>query len=176
MIKKIYILIFIVSLASCIQEKDSKINNRNLYFDLQGYFEKEVARLQKLNPTLGKTVSVNGVNESKKVKVADWKKELAIFANADINKASWQGSFNITKVGGAVVYSSNNKKIPVKKLYVVGQGAKVREIEIIIANKNILFQSNDTLHYYPDSLYLIKKQQKIRLLNEKKYTISGKFK
>lgn len=176
MTKNTYILLFVLALISCNQGKDSKIDSGNAYFDLQGYFEKEIARLQRLNPTVSKTVSVNGINESNNVKVADWKKELAIFANADINKASWQGSFTNKKVGSADVYSSDSKKIPVKRVYVAKRGSEIQKIEIIIANKNILFQSNDTLSYYPDSLYLIKKQQKIRLLNEKKYTISGKFK
>jgi len=176
MTKNTYILLFVLALISCNQGKDSKIDSGNAYFDLQGYFEKEIARLQRLNPTVSKTVSVNGINESNNVKVADWKKELAIFANADINKASWQGSFTNKKVGLADVYSSDSKKIPVKWVYVAKRDSEIQKIEIIIANKNILFQSNDTLSYYPDSLYLIKKQQKIRLLKEKKYTISGKFK
>ncbi|RZK20469.1 MAG: hypothetical protein EOO86_04255 [Pedobacter sp.] len=176
MTKRIYLLVFAFGLISCNQQKDSKANTDLLYFDVKGYFEKEIIRLQKLNPNVSKTVGVNGTVESKMVKIADWKKELTIFLNADINKASWKGSFSIKEQNGVDIYTSNHKKIPIKKVSITWKGQKAGKIEIIIANKNILFQSHDTLTYYPDSLYEIKKQQKIRLLSEKKYTIIGKLK
>ncbi|WP_231427366.1 hypothetical protein [Pedobacter sp. Leaf250] len=131
--------------------------------------------MQKLNPIINKTVTVNGELEKKEIKINDWKKELAIFSNADINRKSWRGSFAFKEKNGVDIYTSDNKKIPVKKVSITWNGEKAKRIEIIIANKNILFQSNDTLNYYPDSLYDIKKEQKIRLLNEKKYSITGKF-
>jgi len=175
MAKKIYILLFALVLFSCNQKNETRANTDLLYFDLKGFFEQEMVRLEKLNPTVDKTVSVNGTIENKKVKITNWKKELAIFINADINKASWRGSFNISKENNTDIYVSNNKKIPVKRVHIEKQGLKVSKIEIVISHTNILFQSQDTLSYYPDSLYEIKKQQKIKLLSEKKYKIIGKF-
>ncbi|RDC55400.1 hypothetical protein DU508_17670 [Pedobacter chinensis] len=175
MTKKIYIMLFALALFSCNQKNESEANTDLLYFDLKGFFEQEIVRLEKLNPTVNKAVSVNETPENKNVKITDWKKELAIFVNADINKASWRGSFKINKENNADIYVSNNKKIPVKKVHIEKQGLKVSKIEILIANTNILFQSHDTLSYYPDSLYEIKKQQKIKLLSEKKYKVIGKF-
>jgi len=176
MIKKRYIAVFAIALLSCNQRKAAEANTSFLYFDIKGYFGKEVARLQKLNSTVQKTVSVNGVTENKTTAITDWQKELAIFVNADINKTSWRGSFKIAKENGADVYTSDNKKIPVKKVVVEKRDLKVNKVEIIIDNKNILYQSQDTLTYYPDSLYQINKQQKIRLLKLKKYLIIGKLK
>jgi len=46
----------------------------------------------------------------------------------------------------------------------------------VISNKNILYSSGDTLVYYPDSLYEIRKHQKIKLLAQKTYQITGKLK
>jgi hypothetical protein len=176
MTKKLYILVFALALFSCNQRKEAEANTDLLYFDIKGYFGKEITRLQKLNPAVNKTVSVNGAAENKTAKIADWTKELAIFVNADINKTSWKGSFVASKQNGADVYTSDSKKIPVKKVSVFQDGLKVNKVEVIVDNKNILYRSLDTLTYYPDSLYAIKKQQKIRLLSEKKYSIVGKLK
>ncbi|WP_316823718.1 hypothetical protein [Pedobacter miscanthi] len=176
MTKKLYILVFALVLFSCNQRKEAEANTDLLYFDIKGYFGKEISRLQQLNPEVDKTVSINGASENKKEKITDWTKELAIFVNADINKTSWKGSFKTVKQNGTDVYTSDSKKIPIKKISVTQDGQKVDRVEIIIDNKNILYQSQDTLTYYPDSLYSIKKQQKIRLLKEKKYSITGKLK
>lgn len=176
MIKKISILAFALALFSCNQQKEAEANTSLTYFDIKGYFGKEISRLQQFNPNVDKTVSINGVSENKTAKITDWTKELAIFVNADINKTSWKGSFKTSKLDGADIYTSDSKKIPVKKILVIQNGNKVGKIEIIIDNKNILYQSQDTLTYYPDSLYTIKKHQKIRLLNEKRYLVIGKLK
>ncbi len=176
MTKKLYILVYALALFSCNQRKEAEANTDLTYFDIKGYFGKEISRLQQLNPDVDKTVSINGTSENKKAKITDWTKELAIFVNADINKTSWKGSFKTVKQDGTDVYTSDNKKIPIKKISVTQHGQQVDKIEIIIDNKNILYQSQDTLTYYPDSVYAIKKNQKIKLLNEKKYYIIGKLK
>jgi len=176
MTKKIYIFLFAAALLSC-NGKDEQAGDSNpLYFDIKGFFENEITRMSKLNPVVDKVVEINGTVERKTIKVSDWKKEFTIFLNADINKASWRGSFTVVKKDSAEVFTSDNKKIPIKSIQVDKIGSGVKKIEIVIANKNILFQSNDTLVYFPDSLYRIKKQQKIRLLSEKTYQITGKIK
>jgi len=176
MIKKLVILVFALAMFSCNQRKEAEANTDLLYFDVKGYFGKEISRLQRLKPIVNKTVSVNGTAENKTAKITDWAKELAIFVNADINKTSWKGSFKTTAQNGVDIYTSDNRKIPVKKVSITWNGQKAGKIEIIIDNKNILYQSQDTLTYCPDSLYAIKKQQKIRLLKEKKYSVIGKLK
>jgi len=176
MVKKLFFPVFALALFSCNQQKEAEINTSLSYFDVKGYFGREISRLQRLNPDVDKTVSINGIGENKKAKIADWTKELAIFVNADINKTSWKGSFKSKEQNGVDIYTSDNKKIPVKKISVTWKGQKAGKIEIIIDNKNILYQSQDTLIYCPDSLYKIKKQQKIRLLKEKKYSVIGKLK
>jgi len=175
MCKKFYIVVFALVFFSCNQRKESEANTNLLYFDIKGYFGKEINRLQKLTPTVKKTVSVNGAVEDKSIKINDWNKELAIFVDADINKTSWKGSFNSSKTDTTENFISTNKKIPVKNISIQRKGNQVLKLEIIIANQNILYSSNDTLTYYPDSLYQIKKQQKIELLKVKNYQISGRF-
>ncbi|WP_131538960.1 hypothetical protein [Pedobacter nototheniae] len=176
MTKNLYILVFALAFFSCNQRKESEANTDLLYFNTKGYFEKEALRLKKINPTVQKSVFINGSIESKATKIDDWEKELSIFVDADINKTSWKGSFKIIKAADTESYTSDNRKIPVKRITVVKLNDKITSIKIIRENKNIIYHSTDTLSYYPDSLYEIRKQQKIKLLNPKKYVITGKLK
>lgn len=172
--KKLFLFGLALALASCtLKEQENK--NTKAYFDLEGYLKKEALRLQKANPLINKTVVVGGKSETHKVKIADWKKELDLFIQSDINKAAWRGSFSSSLANGMSTYTSQNAKVPVKKLEVSFKGNKVSAIRIFVSNTNDLYKSNDSLSYYPDSLYQIKKVQQIRLRAEKKYEITGKF-
>jgi hypothetical protein len=176
MIKKHWLLIFALAFSACSSDQKPETTGKQAYFDLQGYFKKEIARLQKINPWVNKTVETNGRAEHKNIKIADWTQELAIFVDADINKTSWRGSFNVSKTDSTQRFTSDNKKIRIKELAITNKGAQIKRIQILVAVKNILYTSTDTLIYCPDSLYEIKKQQKIRLLSQKNYSIVGKLK
>ncbi len=174
--KPILLFLSFLLFISCNNSADKKQKTNLNYFDIKGYFEKEVARLTLKNPLITKTVSVNGATESKRIKITDWKKELTLFSDADINRASWKGLFELKKSNDQELYSSNNEKVPVKELMVIYKNNKVLGIKILIKNVNSLYTSIDTLSYYTDSLYQVKKMQNIKLLSEKSYTITGSFK
>lgn len=161
--------------SSCTLKEQDK-SNVTAYFDLAAYFKNEAARLAKSNLAITKTVAVNGTREEKKVKISDWEKEFETFISSDINKASWRGSFKLTKTEGEETYTSSSAKIPVKKLQIFYQNNKIRTIKVFINNNNNLYTSKDSLAYYPDSLYQINKTQQIKLMDEKKYIITGRFK
>lgn len=168
-------LIFSLFICSCKPAANEQRNTDSEYFDVKGYFDLEVARLSKLQPTIQKTVAVNGEAETKAIKITDWKHELSAFNDAEINRASWKGLFSVSKKENENVYTSNDKKVPVKKLKVVLVKGRINRISIIIQNSNILYNSIDTLTYCTDSLYQVKKQQNIRFLSNKNYLIEGKF-
>ncbi|WEK20321.1 MAG: hypothetical protein P0Y49_04100 [Candidatus Pedobacter colombiensis] len=146
------------------------------YFDIKGYFEKEALRLNKNNPLLTKTVVVNGAAETRKIHIPDWKKELSIFSDAEINRSAWKGLFGTTKNNEQELYTSDNEKVPVKEVLITKRNGRVYGIRILVKNTNMLYNSADTLSYYPDSLYQINKKQHIKLMAAKNYSITGKFK
>lgn len=150
-------------------------NNKLGYFDLKSFFHKEETRLQKSNPFVEKTVMVNADGETKKVQIADWTTEFAMFTNADLNRASWKGLFTVQKTSNTEIYTANNDKVPVKKVTINKHLNQISSIQIIVSNVNSLYSSTDTLNYYPDSLYLINKTQHIKLLPSKHYQVIGKI-
>lgn len=166
--------LIVLFLLSCGQRENKRINAPS-YFDINGYFEKEIERLQKNNPTVLKEVLAKGETEQKNLKISNWKTELASFIEADINKAAWRNEFTSKKVNSKTIYSTNNAKIPIKFIEVTKNKNKVTGIKIFKNSKNALYTSTDTLLYYPDSLYVIKSFQKIKLLNPKTYSVTGKL-
>ncbi len=173
---RILLVIFLVlAFYSCKPDKNRSIQIGNSYFDLKGYFGGEAARYAAEKPAVQKAVAINGKIETKKMVIKDWPRELAVFIDADINKSAWKGAFKVEKLKNGVRYTTTNKKIPIRKVSVFKQAEKINNIEIIIANHNLLYQSNDTLTYYPDSAYQIIKRQKIKLLDVKRYKISGRI-
>ncbi|MDQ8053817.1 MAG: hypothetical protein REI78_12360 [Pedobacter sp.] len=121
-----------------------------------------------------KTVSINGSKEQKKLKV-DWDREFGEFIEADINKASWSGMFAFSASDTSETYISQSDKIPVKQLEIKKNGNRIRSIKLIIINDNDLYRSHDTLSYYPDTLYHIIKSQKIKLMEQKRFEVVGRF-
>lgn len=165
----------ILALSACNLKEQEKVSTKT-YFDLDGYFKKEAARLTTTNPTIRKTVWVNGKAEEKTIAIKNWEKEFDSFISSDINKASWRGSFKLKKAGNVSTYTTQSAKIPVKKVEIVYDvHQKVKALKIFVVNTNDLYTSKDTLSYFADSLYQIKKVQQIRLMKEKKYEITGKF-
>jgi len=69
--------ILLVFLGCNPAEKNQK--NALSYFDIKGYFDKEALRLTRTNPLLTKTVTVNEVAETKKIRITDWARILCFF-------------------------------------------------------------------------------------------------
>lgn len=153
-------------------EKKAEPSN---YFDLKTYFAEESARLNKNNPSVHKTVSIDGSSEEKQLTIEDWTKELAAFSDADINKAAWRGSFNLEKKNAEERYTPKGEDIPVRLLVIKRKAEKINSIHIEIRNKNPLYTSVDELNYYPDSVYEITKTQAIKLKEPKTYEVRGVF-
>lgn len=168
------VLLIIVTLASC-SENRKTTQEKPLYFDLVSFFEAESARLSHERPMVMKTVSLDGNKEHKKLVIKNWIREFNAFSDADINKASWRGSFKIEQTDSSKIYSSNNEKIAVKRLEVSEKNGKVSAIYIKIRNDNDLYHSNDDLVYIPNRFYGIKKVQNVRLMGRRNFEVTGRF-
>ncbi|MEJ6979345.1 hypothetical protein WG906_02715 [Pedobacter sp. P351] len=174
---KIYIAVFLgVFLAGCSTKEDSR-NMPGKYFDIRGYFEKEAKRLQKQNPVIEKIVSQNIDFEKKHVRVADWKTELELFAESDINKPAWKSSYLVKTNGPDREYLSSDNNLRTKKITIrFSENGAVKKILIFNKTSNALYTSTEELTYFPDSLYIIKKRQNVLVIGKNEYSISSIFK
>ena len=167
--------LLVLSLAAC-QQKE--ISNKQIeYVDLQGFFSAEANRLNGQKPTFTKTVCINGKKESKVLNnTIDWEKELSVFKEADINKPAFKGMYQISMLPNKTIYTTLSKNASVKRIEIdFGNTKKPVGIRIFQLTKNMIYQSTDTLSYYPDSIYSIHKKQEVRVLGTTVYTIEVKF-
>lgn len=146
------------------------------YFSLADYFGQEAVRLQQSSPEINKTVSKNGEREEKKIQVADWQNEFALFIDADINKPAWQNSYRVDSTAAMVTYTSTDPTLRTKEIRVEkSKAGMVTHIRITNQVNNMLYRTDEQLDYYVDSLYRIDKRQQVRIIGESHYTIIGEW-
>ena len=143
------------------------------YFDVKGYFTTDTAALRKLNKPVYKTITHNGITESKEVHINNWGQELDFFIRSDINKPAWKDSYTITANNEFLIYKAKYPELKMREMIISKNQGKVRWILIYNTSTNKLFSTKEKLSYFPDSLYLIEKVQRVRLLGTNYYKITG---
>ena len=147
------------------------------FFDLRGYFDKEAQRLQTTNPLIEKTVSQKNDSEKKQLRLSNWKTELELFTESDINKPSWKDSYHIIKKGYTTQYLAKDPDLRTQKIFIKRvDNNSIKQISIVNQSSNALYTSAEQLDYFPDSLYSIRKEQNVKVIGLKSYSISARFK
>ncbi|MES3017229.1 MAG: hypothetical protein V4721_05600 [Bacteroidota bacterium] len=167
-------LIFVLILfSSCGTEGKAP---ESTYADIKGYFHKESNRLSKSKAKVNKTVSRNGVSETKENISPEWDTELSLFAESDINKPAWSNSYNVSHENGDILYTANDSKLRTRSVRIAkNQQGRITKLYILNSTKNYLYSSSEELLYMPDSLYQIIKKQDVLLIGNNSYKISGFF-
>jgi len=172
---KIFGLALVVAYTSC-KPENLQEGAQKEYFDLKAYFKKNIALLKKQNKPITKTVIHNGATETKQVKISNWETELGMFAESDINKPAWKGSYAKQDSAGATVYKALDEGLKTRKIVIdKNAGGDIKRIYIYNEVNNALYKATEELSFYPDSIYSINKHQKVTLLGANTYNITGNF-
>lgn len=170
-------MVLALSMWSC-DDPDSAAGTLHTtpYFSLADFFSEEASKLQQSNPEIFKTVAKNGEQEEKRIQVADWRSEFALFIDADINKPAWRNSYQVDSVGSSVTYTSTDPALRTKEIRVdTSPTGAVKHIRITNQASNMLYQTDEQLDYYVDSIYRIEKHQQVRIIGKSHYTITGEW-
>ena len=160
-------------LVSCAKPEEKAVTK---YLDIKGFFESEVQRLTKSNLLVDKTVTRNEISETRTGKSINWKNELGLFTESDINKPAWRDSYKITEDSREVIYTALDSNMRTRTIHAKKDThGGLRHISIINQTKNNLYQSSEHLTYIPDSIYKIDKSQHVMLLGSNRYQITGVF-
>ncbi|GHE23144.1 hypothetical protein [Sphingobacterium griseoflavum] len=145
-------------------------------FDIPHFFKEEIARLDKEDPLITKTVEKDSLSETKALKISDWNNELASFSSIDLNKPVYAGVLKKDSTAGKVVFTANDPKVELSSVEIrydkdnVPNGFVIRRTV-----KNSLYQTTETLNYQRDSAYSLEKEQSVLLLGDRHYTIRASF-
>ena len=169
-----YILLFAaLTLFACSQPKTKETK---AYRDLKGFFESEALRLQRAKAEVKKTVGRNSDSETKVIKNINWKTELSLFTESDINKPAWRDSYKVLQQSGKTTYLATDSNLRTRELsFIIDAKGKITKVNIVNQAQNLLYSTTEQLIYIPDSIYQINKQQHVVLLGENRYLIIGKF-
>jgi hypothetical protein len=169
----IVVLILSIALLPACKPDNIQQGTTAKYFDLNGYFKADTARLHKRNPLITKMVTHNGITETKKLHIGNWGLELNSFIQSDINKPAWRDSYNVDSSAASIIYRAKTLDLKTQLIVINKSIGKIKWIMIVNRTKNQLYQTTEHLSYFPDSLYIIQKYQKVRLLGANKYRIQG---
>lgn len=167
-----YILIIaFLAFSACNQPEQKEVKS---YADLKGFFESEAKRLEKADPKVYKTVARNDASETRSVGNINWKTELSLFAESDINKPAWQDSYKVISQAGKTIYLATDSSLRTREISInKDPQGKIKKIKILNHTKNMLYSSTEQLIYIPDSLYQISKQQNVVFIGDNRYYILG---
>jgi len=176
---RVLFIVVLMAAAGCRPEaKDDK--GQLKYFDIRKYFNDEALRLAKQYPQIIKTVSYNGQEETKTIAIKHWQQEFSSFIESDINKAAWKDSYiRKEEHDYAVSFIATDTTLHTRRIEIFfqpGHDTTIEKIEISNFTTNMLYKTREQLVYIPDSIYVIEKNQKVRLLGNNDYKITGKFK
>ena len=184
---KYLFLIFLFFFIGCDQPQE-KSDNKKAYFDLKGFIETQITFLSEQKPTVDKKMRVSGRDESRLTKQIDWKKELELFVQADINKPAYSKSYKISKPDSlTTIYTlKTEENIPVKSIRIQLDKATGNPvlIQALVHAENKLYQSekNIEMHCVNESnqwhitSYSIKGYQKLVAMDKKNFDISAQVK
>lgn len=173
--KRLSVVLCFISLSSvfCTPEVQPD-NSSKVYFDLKGFFTSEAEYLQSKNPLINKTITKNDLKEHKKLIIRNWVNELDLFAASDINKAAWSDLYEVKNIQNSTQYLAKDNKLRTRKIIIDKSPAgRIEHIFILNQVSNNLYSSTEELNYYTDSLYSIRKKQKILIIGSNDYSITG---
>lgn len=169
-------LVSLLLLSSCRSGSNKQDPQELNYYDIKGFFEKEIKKLEKANPTVNKTTIYNKEEEIRSLQIEKWEQELALFSESDINKSSWKGSYKVDSLPNKLIYNAKEEDLRTRKIIIDFKGNTPSRFSIQNKTSNYLYTSIEDLIFYPDSLYIIHKRQNVVLLGTNDYKIVGKLK
>lgn len=168
-----FIFAFLI-LSACSGQKEE--NGIKTYMDVKGFFDAEASRLSSANPEISKTVARNDASETRNMKNINWKTELSLFAESDINKPAWKDSYKVINRAGKTIYVASDSSLRTREINITKDPrGRIRKITILNQVDNMLYSSTEQLLYIPDSVYQISKQQHVAIIGDNRYFINGVF-
>lgn len=167
-------------LLSCEEEKEEVFEKP--YFDVKGFIEAEIERLEKEKPTVEKLIITDGEIETHQIDNINWKDELSSFLELDINTPPRRNSFGVD-----TAFASDSTYTIRYRPFLAGSA--IRSLEVTINSytgkctslsgerfvSNYVYQTTEKLLYLTDMFYNIEGSISFRFVFETSYQIKSDF-
>jgi len=152
----------------------------NRFFDLSQYFTEQVELLA-TKQNIQKKASINGVEESQTIMQPDFKQELQLFMDSDINRTSWLDKYAVDSTLNAagnltqLTYTALEDKLRTRKVAISFAETAITNIKIVNATDNVIAQTQQELSYAPQRGYAIKSFQDILFADPRTMEVEVSF-
>jgi hypothetical protein len=180
-LQNLYIYSLFLVLSCQNQERQTVANK---YFDVKGFVNTQMADFEARKPTVTKRITMDDSVDVLTTNAIDWKSEFELFLQADINKPSYQASYEISRPDSNTYnyYLKSTEKLLVKNLMIVLDSLSKKPIfiKVLVKDVNKLYNSEKNLTMICDSKgvvqsYEVSGFQHLTMSDLKKYSVSGKI-
>lgn len=147
------VLIFSLACSTKELEQEAKID---LYFDLEGTLDLVIQDLMDQKAGLKKETTVNDESDEFSIEptsLDDWKAQLELFYEADINKVGLSNSYQVETLQAIdgiekKIYSAMDASSYVRSIECTYRDEKLFSVRIIASDKNLVYSSNSEFILY----------------------------
>ncbi|MEL7161766.1 MAG: hypothetical protein AAFN92_13480 [Bacteroidota bacterium] len=137
------------------------------FFDLRAYMDQEIERLEGYPLTVEKSITLNGTTETKELKDLDFKNDLRLFREADINRNAWLDKYTTEEkeLSGShriTTYVAQDSSLQTRRLTVEQDQGVVTHITIDRRTGTVLSDGKHQLDYRPALGYSVRTSQENR--------------
>ncbi len=138
------------------------------FYDLQGFFEAEVERLQARQPKVEKTVSFDQSTETERLDSINYRRELKVFLDSDINRPAWWDRYTIdsTWQDGAlqsIHYQAKADDLKIRSIRLTFERDSLLAVDLELNAESAATAFRQSLHYAPAEGYRIVTRQDVML-------------
>lgn len=182
-----FLIVICLFMLSACREAATDTNEKKAYYDLKGFVENQIVYLNEKKPKVTKTVQLDGKKELRAEIETDWKKELELFAQADINKPAYRNSYSVTRSDSAVYEYKikQGENLPVRYLMIKVDSATQQPVLIkaLLRSENRIYSSEKSIeltvtrrnNLLEVSAYSVKGYQKLMFMNARSFNITAKI-
>ena len=155
--------------------------DQRFYYDLPSFMSKQVENLQSKGQWVRKHVTKDGHSHIIEHGDVDWKEELDLFIESDINRPAWRGEFKVDTIDlereYVITYKTSNEQIPVKNVVVTIDKDTRQCLKLTVdrRTKNFLYTSDQSLYFTTGEGYMMKGKLSVSLLFDSEYSIDSEF-
>lgn len=174
----------IMVLSACQQQeraRETAVNDLNRFYDLKGFFEKEVERLREMGP-FTKTVSFQDSTETQQVDSLALPISLRPFMQSDINRAAWVDQYSVDSLLAddgrlrELHYQAQEQDLRVREIRLFFERNSTPEkILIEKGRESLTVDSRQRLTYIPKEGYVIVNFQDTPLSESRKMSVDVRW-
>ncbi len=177
-----FIAVAAIMLFGCNLSDNPEIEKTKPFFDLTAYIKAEEMRLTKLAKKVKKITEVNNQHEERAEVQPNFREELAVFSQADINRPAWYDQYKADTIhseAGQLLklsYTALSSSLKTRSIEVTFDSiGNIFGILIKAKSDNLVASTEQVLTYSPIVGYTIDRSQDMALIPATRVKVSVEF-